>query len=80
MVSGQHDVWCNTDKGGTPWNGGNACRSHIRARMDKTTPMRNILLRIPKPAVKPRFCNTTVTINHFKFVEGVIESMTQVRK
>lgn len=40
--------------------------------------MRDILLRIPKPSIKPRFCNTTVTINHFKFVDGVIESLVSV--
>lgn len=80
LVSGQHDIWCNVPNRGIPysnrtWDASGACRAHIRARVDKSTALKDILFRIPKPKAMPRYCPTVVTINHFKFVSGVVEEL-----
>jgi hypothetical protein len=78
LVSGQHDLWCNLPREvvkGSGWDQGIACRAHIRARQDKSTPMKDIFLLLPKPGLPPRICPTQVPIDHYKFVAGVEDSL-----
>lgn len=79
LVSGQHDVWCNFPREvakGEQWDQGVACRAHLRLRQDKSTPIYDIFKLLPKPGLPPRFCSTHVPIDHYKFVPGVMESLT----
>ena len=79
LVSGQHDIWCNVPRQtskGREWDQGIACRAHIRGRQDKSTPMKDIFMRLPKPGLPPRICSTLVPISHYKFIPGVVQSLS----
>ena len=80
LVSGQHDVWCNLPKEarkGVDWNVELACRAHIRKRIDKSTRAGDILALLPRPRLPPTVCKQLVHINHYKFIDGVLDSLQQ---
>lgn len=54
------------------------CIDHIRLR-NKGPIGRLILQQLPKQQARPRYCNTVVSLDHFKFTNGLLESLKHVR-
>ena len=50
---------------------------HIAARADKTTKDSYIYKLIPHLKARPRICNNVVIIDHYKFINGVQEHLTE---
>ena len=83
LVSGQHEVWCKlprsySNKVRTSLLGkrySKDCMLHIRKRLDKATPAGVIFGLLPEATVPAVYCNTTVMLYHYKFVNGVVNSL-----
>ena len=40
---------------------------------------RLILQQLPRQQARPRYCNTVVSLDHFKFTDGLLTSLQRVR-
>jgi hypothetical protein len=61
----------------TKWNWLESCITHIDDRIDKSTDPSQILSLLLEFDKTPRFCPTTVSIHHFKFIAGVEEYLVK---
>ena len=76
LTSGQHEVWCNIPQTGQAWDRTEACRTHVEARADKSTKSSYILRLLPNFQTRPRMCKTVVIMDHYKFIAGVQQHLT----